>query len=61
MLFCGQASRLLMLNMGNIFHLFIELLIIINTFSVYGKQVPIARAVLQASIDGKKIEPGNDL
>jgi len=28
---------------------------------VYGRQVQVAKAVLQASIDGKKIEPGNDL
>ena len=35
--------------------------LILIYFVVYGKQVPIARAVLQASIDGKKIEPGNEL
>ena len=28
---------------------------------VYGKQVPVAKAVIQASIDGKKIEPSNEL
>jgi len=30
-------------------------------WAVYGRQVPVARAVVQASIDGKKIEPSNEL